>query len=155
MKWISDRNPSSPGMYAVRRVNYSIDSKDLNFYYFDGEKWLNASYPYDVMSPCECRSQWSVIDWGRDDKPKSEGHVLTGNPDVKLSFIQHGVWYKVSETPIPDDIDKVLFYFTDCDEIEIYERGSLPNLWFFYNTDDTCNLLRVTHWMPFPEPPKC
>ncbi len=57
MKWITDRDPKSPGMYAVDR--------GYMFLYFDGKGWHHPLY--DTQEPDYLsRPNWSPIFWGRD-----------------------------------------------------------------------------------------
>lgn len=65
MKWIKDRNPQSPGMYAVRLPPF-YEVKSFTFGYFDGTGWQMPSQASDDPAPYRNRPEWSVIDWGGD-----------------------------------------------------------------------------------------
>lgn len=65
MKWINDRKPQTPGMYAIRhKIVDCLES--FSFAYFDGKGWLAPSESGSDIAPYRSDPEWSVIDWGRD-----------------------------------------------------------------------------------------
>lgn len=65
MKWITDRNPKSSGLYAIRLRPHN-ELKSFNFGYFDGKGWFLPSQAGDEVAPFRGAPEWSVIDWGGD-----------------------------------------------------------------------------------------
>ncbi len=66
MEWIKDRNPKSPGMYAIKPYfeSYAIDN--FWFAYFDGEFWRLPQETDHWSYPSRKNPEWSTIDWGKD-----------------------------------------------------------------------------------------
>lgn len=66
MKWINDRNPQSPGLYAIR-MRPSSELTSFVFGYFDGKGWKLPTQT-DELCPYRSNPEWSVIDWGTDNE---------------------------------------------------------------------------------------
>lgn len=64
MKWISDRDPKSPGMYGLR-YRHNFEHPQFILAYFDGEKWKTASGAEDLWDFTR-NKEWSKIEWGED-----------------------------------------------------------------------------------------
>ena len=65
MKWISDRNPTSPGMYLVN-PNRPDRYPERVLCYFDGKGW-EMQFPFDSMFSYYAIPEWAVMKWGKDE----------------------------------------------------------------------------------------
>ena len=99
----------------------------------------------------------------RDSRPQ----LVTHNLEPQIVVVNKQQWIPVSER-LPENIDTYIvvvkhkYYFekeysidTDVALYNPYEGGYIDNHWNTFNDwDEGQQYLRVTHWMPMPEPPK-
>lgn len=66
MKWISDRNPNSPGLYGVLLNNQRWNPDGFTFGYWDREGWKIPSQSDLKLAPYRPVRTWCKLEIGTD-----------------------------------------------------------------------------------------